>query len=151
MPDPFELTCSASRSLPSTCSVFLVLAPPLQMKIAAPIPQRKLAGIKLPVVQAGLTNKRGKKVISAGRDRVTHRVNLFRPHIQPHNKIYSFSSRQRQGNAIYASERDPHTWKTELKSMRRQMRRPVLRRSGANISNSQISHSLGPAYLIGKA
>ena len=42
----------------STLSTRLVFFPPRQMKIADAIPQRKLAGIKIPVDQGGRSNLR---------------------------------------------------------------------------------------------
>ena len=52
---------SMARAFFRNCSIFstlLVFFPPCQMKIADAIPQRKLAGIKIPVDHGGRSNLR---------------------------------------------------------------------------------------------
>ena len=62
--DPgFDVGCFSSMARASfrNCSIFstrLVFFPPRQMKIADAIPQRKLAGIKIPVDHGGRSNLR---------------------------------------------------------------------------------------------
>ena len=59
----FDVCCfsSIARAFFKNCSIFstrLVFFPPRQMKIADAIPQRKLAGIKIPVDHGGRSNLR---------------------------------------------------------------------------------------------
>jgi len=62
--DPrFDPGCfsSMAKAFFRNCSIFstrLVFFPPCQMKIADAIPQRKLAGIKIPVDHGGRSNLR---------------------------------------------------------------------------------------------
>jgi len=60
---------SAALNFSLTSSTRFVLSPPLQIMTAAPIPHKKLPGMRIPVDQGG-------------------RSNLFKPHIVPQRKIW---------------------------------------------------------------
>lgn len=77
---------NAARSRSSTSATRLVFWPPRQINTAAKIPQRKLHGMRIPVLQAGRWNLLKifdrceiKKIIWAYRSR---------PHIVPHSITY---------------------------------------------------------------
>ena len=86
----------------STFSTRLVFFPPRHMKIADMIPQRKLAGIKIPVDHGGRSNLMAKLQSRTRTLDVTHY--LSRPHIVPHRI----------------------TWKKELPSLKQHIVKAVL-------------------------
>ena len=108
--DPWLGTCCFSSMASaffkncSTCSTRLVFFPPRQMKTAAAIAQRKLAGIKIPVDHGGRSNLRAHNLSHRYGSAGTLLQYLSRPHIVPH-KI---------------------TWKMELPSIRKHMIKAVL-------------------------
>jgi hypothetical protein len=109
--DPrFDVCCfsSMARAFFKNCSIFstrLVFFPPRQIKIADAIPQRKLAGIKIPVDHGGRSNLRTQPQPPI---RIYRRTTyLSRPHMVPHRI----------------------TWKMELPSLKQHIVKAVLSNS----------------------
>jgi len=130
--DPrFDPCCfsSMARAFFRNCSTFstrLVFFPPCQMKIADAMPQRKLAGIKIPVDHGGRSNLRTNN-LSHQYDPTNALQYLSRPHIVPHRM----------------------TWKNELPSLKQQIINAVLFEVSAN--RSALVHQQSTTHLIGKA
>lgn len=67
----------------STFSTRLVFFPPRPIKIAAAMPQRKLAGIKIPVDHGGRSNLKKRNLSHLGGPQEAVPQYLLRPHIVP--------------------------------------------------------------------
>ena len=87
--DPWLDVCcfsSIANAFFRNCSTFstrLVFFPPRQMKIADAMPQRKLAGIRIPVDHGGRSNLRHNLSHRHGPTNVLSHY-LSRPHMVPH-------------------------------------------------------------------
>lgn len=103
------------------------------MSTAAAIPHKKLAGMRVPVVQGGRWNLHVREVNYNDITEALLDVYRFKPHIVPQRNIYTSKSLQRQFRFINM----PRTWNMEFPSFIKQIHKAILR--GLNIGiRSQV-------------
>ena len=122
MPSSGCFSASTARSLDLTSSTRFDFSPPFQMSTAAAIPHKKLAGMRIPVLQAGRWNLQASEVEYNSIRNKKVDTYRFKPHIVPQRNIYTSESCQRILHLIVTLR----TWNMEFPSFMKQIHKAML-------------------------